>query len=151
MESSIELALFAVEIIGGEGPILVDTCIAQHNFFLEEDLGEDEYDKLCKEDVIEVGCKGRKITRLDLKILFAALQHRRNQEIFQNNRTYIFEGVTEQDKNLYTIDWGTGDYLPPLDDLPPLEDDLPHLNPYTRPSGSRHVSFVKSKREFLRK
>lgn len=46
---------------------------------------------------------------------------------------------------------GTEDYLPPLDDLPPLEDDLPHLNPYTRPSGSRHVSFVKSKREFLRK
>ena len=108
MEASIELSTFLIGIFGKKGPITVNTGIAQHNLFLEEDLGEEEYNKLLEEDEIEIGNKAKKINKSDLRAFLETLKSRRNQDVFHNDRTYIFEGITKDEKSgTYWVDWGS--------------------------------------------
>jgi len=44
------LSNFIIDIFGKKGPKTLDTRIAKHNFFLEEDLGEEKYQKLVEEE-----------------------------------------------------------------------------------------------------
>ena len=111
MEDSIQFGEFVLNILYKTGPIKVDTFIAKHNFFLEEDLGCEKYEELCEEDVISIGKPGKKIDKSDIKDFFKALRTRKNQSIFCNDRTYIFEGIkldTRYDvKSFWYIMWGS--------------------------------------------
>jgi len=108
MEASIELSLFAIDILNRKGPVTVYTGIAQHNLFLEEELSPEKYEELCESDIIKIGKSGKNINKSDLRAFFEDLKSRKDQEIFNNDRTYIFEGVTKNEKtSSYWIDWGS--------------------------------------------
>ena len=106
MSINVELAKFVIEIFGRKGPKVFDTKIAEHNLFLEENLGEETYQRLVGEDGIVIGREGKTINKSDLKSFLEAFEARQNLEIFQNDRNYIFEGVGAGDGE-YFVDWGS--------------------------------------------
>lgn len=122
MEGIVEFSEMIIDIMGKKGPIKVNTYIANHNFFLEEDLDEKEYDKLCDEDVLIIGREGKAIGKTDVRKFLKELNDRKNMPIFNNDRSYYFEGVekvekttkdeinfiaTSQDSCDYFITWGS--------------------------------------------
>ena len=110
MMYNIELSTFIIDIFGKKGPKMIDTQIAEHNFFLEEDLGEEKYQKLVEEDKMGIGREGKNINKTDLRKFLKAFEERQSLEVFNNDRTYSFEGIEIVDDNNYEITWGSIDF-----------------------------------------
>lgn len=116
MEAALELGEMITDIIGKKGLVEFDSYIAKHNFLLEEDLDEKEYDKLCDEDVLIIGREGKAIGKTDVRKFLKELNDRKNMPIFNNDRSYYFEGVEKVEKTTkdasqdscdYFITWGS--------------------------------------------
>jgi len=114
MEAAIEFAEVIVDIMGKKGPVKIDTLIAAHNLFLEEDLSQEEYDKLRDEDVLTIGREGKAIGKADVRKFLDELHERKSMPIFDNDRTYVFEGAKKDTKvenketwGEYYITWGS--------------------------------------------
>lgn len=110
---NVELSNFIIDIFGKKGPKTLDTQMAEHNFFLEEDLGEEKYQKLVEEDKIDIGREGKNINKTDVRAFLKAFKERQSLEVFHNDRTYFFEGIEMINDTNYEIIWGSVDFSKP--------------------------------------
>lgn len=55
LRSEIEFVNACIDLIGQMGPKTVNCGIIEHNIFLEDEIGAEEYERLEKLDVITVG------------------------------------------------------------------------------------------------
>lgn len=101
------LSDFVVDVFGRKGQITLDTCIARHNILLEEDMEDKKFDKLVEDDTILIGRSSKPIGKKDMHLFFDKLEKRFKDDIFQNDRSYFYEGIRKVDDDLYAIDWGS--------------------------------------------
>lgn len=99
------LASFMLQLIGREGPIILNSRVVEHNFFLEEDIGEEAYKKLGKDDEISIGNPNSPITVEDC--LAALVRMNAHAAKIENERSYYFEGILEHDEKYFSILWGS--------------------------------------------
>lgn len=90
------------KFIGKVGPFKVYTDVAEHNQYLKGP----RIGILLEDDVMQLGFKVAKITQKDVDTFLALLKTHLSQKEFNNGRTYIFEGVTVEGKDLF-INWGS--------------------------------------------
>jgi hypothetical protein len=101
-----KLNRFLETIIGCRGPVYFDTCLAYHNIFLKEDLSEEVYNALLEQDIITIGIEGGTISSEDIETAKNNFQKKLNDGVFENNRSYFYEGFKCED-NKCSIVWGS--------------------------------------------
>lgn len=111
-EMGIEMTRWVLGMIGKQGPIEVLSGIFYHNSINSEDvMCKNEYDKLEEGENIMLGEKDKIVTIEDCFNFLHKLEKYANNPVFDNGRSYIFEGIVEneQDKEIesYVILWGS--------------------------------------------
>jgi hypothetical protein len=107
LESEFELCEMCLDLIGMQGPVIVDTGIAAHDYSLEEDFSEKEYAQLLEADKITIGEAGREITKDDIKLFIKnVMRHSSNEAFEDSGRSYFFEGVGETRRG-WKFCWGS--------------------------------------------
>lgn len=90
-----------ISMLDREGPFVIDTKIAAHNIDLDD--GNDWLDK----DKITIGQDGQKVTKTDLCDFLTAVQKYGETPVFNNGRSYWFEGVKQYDRKSFRFIWGS--------------------------------------------
>lgn len=113
LDSEIELVKSFLQICGQEGPIVIDTQIAAHNYMLEDKLKdtgkENQWKKHIKEDKFTIGKEGENITPNDIYLFLDYAKKRGKRKVFDNGRSYFFEGImpSKQKDVHYELCWGS--------------------------------------------
>lgn len=102
-----DVAIFAVDLIGKEGGIKFNTCMVEHNYDLENELSTATYRALEQEQTFRIGKKGEPITKKQVREFLGKLQKYIERDVFQNGRTYFFEGIEKRGSTSYAIMWGS--------------------------------------------
>jgi hypothetical protein len=92
--------------IGQPGPIIVNTEVAHHNIFLEDDLTQDAIQVLLDEDSIKFGTNEANLTKEDFKAMMKKLKRHLSRLEFENGRSYFYEGLEFVDGAI-EIQWGS--------------------------------------------
>jgi hypothetical protein len=100
-----DFAIFAVDLIGKEGGVKFNTCMVEHNDDL--DLPKKAYRALEKEQVIKIGEKGVPITKEHIREFLGKVQEYCCRDVFNNGRSYFFEGIEKTGAKSYSIMWGS--------------------------------------------
>ena len=95
--NSLDILSMTLEMIGKEGPWIVDIGMAEHN---------DVDRTLAKKGKIVVGEKGKTITVDDVKKCVNTMKKEMRRKEYDNGRSYYFEGVSTHNKRS-TFSWGS--------------------------------------------
>ena len=111
LNSEFKLVKHFIDMFGRNAPIKIDTGIAKHNFMLEDKLkknGEqDIWEELLVEDIYFIGIEGKRVTKKDIQEFLIDVESRGKMKIFDNGRSYYFEGMTKKDDGSYEFEWGS--------------------------------------------
>ena len=111
ISSELELVRCVVDIVGRNGPVYVDTGIAKHNYMLgdkmEKQGKEAEWLGILAADIKPIGEEGRKITKKDIQNFLDVAEARGKMKIFDNGRSYFFEGMNKKSDDSYEFLWGS--------------------------------------------
>lgn len=101
-EMGIDMARWALKMIGKQGGVKVNSGIYDHN---KDDLDDDD---LRRKQIITLGTKDKPITVEDCLSFLKKLEKYGNNEVFDTGRSYCFEGIdiNMRTKN-YELYWGT--------------------------------------------
>lgn len=100
----LEIAMFAIDLIGKIGIVTVDTGIAEHNIFLEDSVMEE----LRPKDIMTIGWhEHERITKRDVKRFLKLVAKRMRAEVFNNGRSYFFEGIYPTNTGSYIVEGNT--------------------------------------------
>ena len=102
----IDIAIFANGLIGRNGGIRFCDRLTDHNIYLSEEISSEEYQELEQQQLIVIGVSYLPITPLDIGEFLGKLRDRLELKVFDNGRTYIFEGIHEINPTTYEIMWG---------------------------------------------
>ena len=87
-------------ILGCEGPFVFDTKIAAHNGYLDDE------EKWLEKDKFTISQAGQEVTGQDLFNFLTAVKTYGANPVFDNGRTYWFEGVRRVDLKQFSFIWG---------------------------------------------
>jgi hypothetical protein len=98
-----------LEILGKPGPIKFDSQIASHNDDLKKpkSMSEANFQALKDGEVMYIGEPGRRVTKEDCLKFLQELEAYAKQRLFDNGRSYIYEGVSAQKDGSYQTYWGS--------------------------------------------
>lgn len=103
--NSLDILTMTLNMIGKDGPIVVDIMMATHN----DDLEHTDYKlwkKLIENGCVIVGEKDRKINVDDVQKMTKTLKKEMSRKEYQNGRTYFFEGIKKSSKGWEFV-WGS--------------------------------------------
>lgn len=103
----VNTANFVIDILDQDGGIKFNTAMVDHNYDLANDISKSEFKQLKNHQTIIIGVKGQPITKNDIKTFLTTLYNYMQQEVFQNGRSYCFEGIHKVKHNKYEIHWGS--------------------------------------------
>ena len=99
------LASFAIELIGKNGGIRLNTTVFDENEDLQNTLMGEEIEKLECDQIISIGIEGQPITKKQVETFLEQLNDYINQEVFANDKVYTFCGIEEDSPTEYHLDW----------------------------------------------
>ena len=88
-------------------PVIFDTGIVDHNFFLKNYHNDATIDKWRKEGIFILGGKGKKITIKEIKSLLNRMDRYCERPALTKDRSYFFEGVASVGDRHYVLCWGS--------------------------------------------
>ena len=108
MSSEIQLATILIDMLGHHGPITIDTCVVEHNYYnLVNQLGQNAVDQLEKEGIFTIGHQNLKITKDEILSCLGKIDEYISQNVFDNERIYFFEGIRGSKESGYYFRWGS--------------------------------------------
>lgn len=99
-----ELAFFAIRLIGKEGSIIVDSGIFDHNTNLDP-LSDEELEKLKNEQYFTIGVENEPITKEQTEEFLQALRKYMCKDEFDNDVNYDLVDIEKIGSKLYVMSW----------------------------------------------
>lgn len=103
----IDLAVITNNLIGKNGGVRFYTQMVDHNIRLAGTIPDREYRRLDRQQRIIIGTNGIPITTNDIQEFLTTLRDQVALDVFDNGRTYNFEGIEEITPRKYMILWGS--------------------------------------------
>lgn len=99
-----ELAFFAIRLIGKEGSIIVDSGIFDHNTNLDP-LSDEGLEKLKNEQYFTIGVENEPITKEQTEEFLQALHEYMCKDEFDNDVNYDLVDIEKIGSKLYVMSW----------------------------------------------
>jgi len=102
----IQLATIMLNLVGKTGPITIDTCAVDHNYALQNEISDEKIKELTEQGIFTVGKNNSVVTKDDLVEVLEQIGEYLSDEVFENGRSYWFEGFYPSN-NALCFRWGS--------------------------------------------